>query len=241
MPPALWSWARRTASSSTPRTAACTASTVRPASRSGRRPTWANPWAAGAGRGPRGQRLDQRREGGILKVDARGRVQEPRLLPLAAAVRFRRRPRGRRPLHPRRGRCLFAVATEGRQGANLWSHVGDRGFAGWRAGAAPAVTGDGLLVVAGHDESLLGFSADDDPLWKTQMPGQTLGAHDDRPPRANLCGSGSVFPRPKVAGALVCLDGNSHKIRWERTAAGAVESTPAIGDDDVIYFGDNAG
>ncbi len=30
-------------------------------------------------------------------------------------------------------------------------------------------------------------------------------------------------------------------IRWEYRAAGAVESTPVIGDDDVIYFGDNAG
>lgn len=51
-----------------------------------------------------------------------------------------------------------------------------------------------------------------------------------------------LFPRGrKSRGSLVCVDGNSHKIRWERTAAGAVESTPAIGDDDAIYFGDNAG
>ena len=52
----------------------------------------------------------------------------------------------------------------------------------------------------------------------------------------------SQFPRGyEPRGLLVCLDGNSHKIRWEYRAAGAVESTPVIGDDDVIYFGDNAG
>jgi outer membrane protein assembly factor BamB len=37
------------------------------------------------------------------------------------------------------------------------------------------------------------------------------------------------------------VDGNSHKIRWEYSAAGPVESTPVIGDDNLLYFGDNAG
>ena len=40
---------------------------------------------------------------------------------------------------------------------------------------------------------------------------------------------------------LVSVDGNSHKIRWEYAAAAAVESTPVIGDDGLLYFGDNAG
>ena len=34
-------------------------------------------------------------------------------------------------------------------------------------------------------------------------------------------------------GVLVCVDGNSHKVRWEYRAAGPVESTPVIGDDDT--------
>jgi len=42
-------------------------------------------------------------------------------------------------------------------------------------------------------------------------------------------------------GMLVCMDGNSHKIRWQYRAAGAVESTPVIGDDGLVYFGDNEG
>ena len=40
---------------------------------------------------------------------------------------------------------------------------------------------------------------------------------------------------------LVCVDANSHQIRWKHEAAGPVESTPVIGDDDTIYFGDDAG
>ena len=42
-------------------------------------------------------------------------------------------------------------------------------------------------------------------------------------------------------GMLVSVDGNSHQVRWQYAAAGPVESTPVVGDDDVIYFGDNAG
>ena len=42
-------------------------------------------------------------------------------------------------------------------------------------------------------------------------------------------------------GVLACLDGNSHKVRWEYRTDAPVESTPVIGDDDLIYFGDNAG
>jgi outer membrane protein assembly factor BamB len=41
-------------------------------------------------------------------------------------------------------------------------------------------------------------------------------------------------------GAIVSVDANSHKIRWEYPAA-AIESTPVIGDDDILYFGDNTG
>ena len=42
-------------------------------------------------------------------------------------------------------------------------------------------------------------------------------------------------------GLLVSVDGNSHKIRWQYQAAGPVECTPVVGDDDTIYFGDDSG
>ena len=73
------------------------------------------------------------------------------------------------------------------------------------------------------------------------MPGQMLGSPVlDR--YGHIYVGVSQLPRGyESRGLLVCLDGNSHKIRWEYRAAGAVESTPVIGDDDVIYFGDNAG
>ena len=45
----------------------------------------------------------------------------------------------------------------------------------------------------------------------------------------------------RPSGRLVSIDGNSHKIRWEYAAEGPVESTPVIGDDGLVYFGDNGG
>ena len=42
-------------------------------------------------------------------------------------------------------------------------------------------------------------------------------------------------------GRLVCLRGNSHKIAWQYPTTAAIESTPAVDDDGVVYVGDNAG
>ena len=39
----------------------------------------------------------------------------------------------------------------------------------------------------------------------------------------------------------MCVTGDPPRIRWEYRAQGAVESTPVIGSDGIIYFGDNAG
>ncbi len=181
-------------------------------------------------------------EGGLIKVDSQGRVQKPGPFfrtrqkfdsagIIAAGVLYIGADSG----------YVFAIQAEGERGVNLWNHAGDQGFAGWCIHSAPALTADGILVVAGHDDLLFGFSAGGTPAWKTTMPGQMLGSPVlDR--YGHIYAGVSQFPRGRQPrGLLVCLDGNSHKIRWEYRAAGAVESTPVIGDDDVIYFGDNTG
>jgi outer membrane protein assembly factor BamB len=98
-----------------------------------------------------------------------------------------------------------------------------------------------VLILAGQDENLYGFHPEGNLAFRTEMPGQMLGSPViDR--NGHVYVGISVSQRgQQPRGALVCVDGNSHKIRWEYKAADAVESTPVIGDDDVIYFGDNAG
>ena len=47
--------------------------------------------------------------------------------------------------------------------------------------------------------------------------------------------------RQGSSGWLVCVDGESHKIRWQYQVNELIESTPVVGNDGMIYFGDNAG
>ena len=181
-------------------------------------------------------------DGGILKVDADGHLQKP-------GPFFRSRQKfdsaaimvGGVLYAAAESGYVYAIQADGERGVNLWNPAGDQGFAGWCIHSAPAMTDEGILVVPGHDDLLFGFAADGVPIFKTQMPGQVLGSPVlDR--YGHIYVGVSQFPRGyEPRGLLVCLDGNSHKIRWEYRAAGAVESTPVIGDDDVIYFGDNAG
>jgi outer membrane protein assembly factor BamB len=180
-------------------------------------------------------------DGGLIKVDAQGQVQKGKFFRtrqkfdsaaiLVAGVIYAAAESG----------YVFAIQADGEQAASLWSHVGELGFTGWCVHSAPAMTDDGILVVAGYEDVLSGFSAGGTPLWRTPMPGQMLGSPVlDR--YGHIYAGVSQFPRGlEPRGLLVCLDGNSHKTRWEYWAAGAVESTPVIGDDDVIYFGDNTG
>lgn len=137
---------------------------------------------------------------------------------------------------------LLAVPLAADQGANRWNQAIDQGYTGGCLNSSPAVADDGrLLVVAARDGTLFGFTPAGATAWTTRLPGQLL-ASPVIDCHGNIYVGVSQFPRgQKGRGGLVCVDGNSHQIRWHYEAAGAVESTPAIGDDDLVYFGDNAG
>ena len=181
-------------------------------------------------------------EGGLIKVDADGRIVKP-----GPYFRSRQKFDAAGIIH--RGVLyigsedgyVFAVELGDQQGKNLWNHADERGYTGWYIHSAPAMTGDGILVVVGRDEHVYGFAAEGKQAWKTAMPGQLLGSPViDRHGHIYVGVSQSMRGR-QPRGVLICLDGNSHKVRWEYQAAGPVESTPVIGDDDLVYFGDNAG
>ena len=115
------------------------------------------------------------------------------------------------------------------------------GLTGWYIHCWPAVSEAGVLVVAGRDENLYGFADDGRQLWRTTVPGQLLGSPVIDPRGQIYVGVSQSKRNQKPRGVLLCMDGNSHKVRWEYEAAGPIESTPVIGDDEMIYFGDNTG
>jgi outer membrane protein assembly factor BamB len=137
---------------------------------------------------------------------------------------------------------LFAIELGEQRGFNRWNHAIDQGYTGGYLNSSPAVSEDGgTIIVASRDEVLFGFAPTGGTAWTTRLPGQMLGSPVvDR--HGHLYVGVSQFPRGQEGrGLLVSIDGNSHQIRWQYSAAGPVESTPAIGDDDILYFGDNSG
>lgn len=136
---------------------------------------------------------------------------------------------------------LYAIELGDETGRNLWDPLDNCGKTDWFINSAPAITPDGMIVVAGRDENLYGFHRDGKLAWKIHIPGQMLSS-------PLVGGNGDIYignsllrVNQKDRGKMVCVDGSSHRVRWEYDAKGAVESIPVIGDDDVLYFGDNAG
>jgi outer membrane protein assembly factor BamB len=136
---------------------------------------------------------------------------------------------------------LYAIPISEDEGRNGWNQLEDRGRTQWFINSAPALAGDSTIIVAGRDENLYAFHPDGRQAWKLHIPGQMLaspvvGANGDI-----FVGVSFVRAGHRDKGKLVCIDGDSHRVRWEFEARGPVESTPVVGDDQVVYFGDNAG
>jgi len=136
---------------------------------------------------------------------------------------------------------LFAIRLDPEEGTNIWNHAIEQGYTGGYLNSSPAVTEDGVLVVAARDEMLYGFAPSGAAIWATKMPGMMLASPVIDPQGHVYVGVSQAQRGRQPRGLLVCVDGNSHKIRWEYKADGPVESTPVIGDDETIYFGDNSG
>jgi outer membrane protein assembly factor BamB len=136
---------------------------------------------------------------------------------------------------------IFAIRLDFDRGVNVWEHAAEQGFTGGFLNSSPAVSEEGVLVVAARDEMLYGFSPSGAALWATRMPGMMLASPVIDPYGHVYVGVSQAQRGQEPRGLLASVDGNSHKIRWQYPAAGPVESTPVIGDDETIYFGDNSG
>jgi len=136
---------------------------------------------------------------------------------------------------------VYAIEISGRNGKNRWDHVAERGKTDWFINSALAMAGGRELIVASRDGFLYGFSLNGKQLWKVQMPGQMLAS-------PVVDGKGNIYVGISQAtrgqdakGMLACVSGKSHKMAWQYQADAPVESTPVIGDDGAVYFGDNSG
>lgn len=134
--------------------------------------------------------------------------------------------------------CVMAIDLSNEQGANRWEND-DRVRTGWCINSAFALFRS-TLIVSSRDDILYGFSTDGDRLWEIAMPGQMIGSPVVDCDGNIFIGLG-VHRRGGNVGMLVCVDGRTHRIRWKTPTPAPVESTPVIGEDRTIYFGDNDG
>lgn len=179
-----------------------------------------------------------RADGGLLRVDAHGRVESRPFL------------RGRRRFDCTgviRDRVLYlgcedhfvhAISLAGERGVELWEG-GDRGRTGCPINAPLALCGDLLLAVS-QDDQLYAFELDGTRRWQVAIPGPALGSPVVAPGSIVLVGL-AVGADATHAGALLAIDADTQRTLWCRGVPGAVESSPVVGADDRCYVGDNHG
>ena len=136
---------------------------------------------------------------------------------------------------------VHAIALDSAQGRNLWDSAAGKGWTGWFINSALALRRDGLVIVASRANYVYAFQRDGTEAWRFRLPWQILGSPvlDESD---NLYLGVSDSQRGKTSrGLLLCVDGKTRKQRWTFSAGGSIESTPVLGSDGFVYFGDNAG
>ena len=179
--------------------------------------------------------------GGLLRVDAAGSTgRQPY---------FRSRHRFDSTGLIRDGVCylggedgfVHAIKTLGTRAQHAWPRSDAAGKTEWFINSALAWGTNNTLIVAGRDEFLYGFDSAGQQLWKLHVRGQMLGAPVVDAGGDIYVGVSLLERGHAPRGKLECVAADGRHVRWEYAADGPVESTPVLGSDGVVYFGDNAG
>jgi len=179
--------------------------------------------------------------GGLLRVDPRG-VRSPTPF-FRTRQKFDCTPliRGDKLYVGAEDGFVYAIDLAASRGRNQWDPLSGGGKTEWFINSSPALSPQGALIVAGRDEFLYAFDFDGKVMWKLHLRGQMLGSPVVSGEGDVLVGLSFIRRGQTGQGKLVCVESRGQRVRWEYAADGAVESTPVIGDDGLIYFGDNSG
>jgi outer membrane protein assembly factor BamB len=137
--------------------------------------------------------------------------------------------------------CVYAIPLGESRAQNVWNHLNEEGRTGWFINSALALASGPTLVVASRDDRLYGFQLDGRKRWTVDVNGQMLGSPIVDTDDSVYVGLSVSQGREKPRGALIRIDGVSQKIRWRYETESPVESTPVLGNDGTVYFGDNDG
>lgn len=134
-----------------------------------------------------------------------------------------------------------AISLNGKRGESIWDAARDAGRTAGAIHCPLVISGNDELIVISQDGLLHAFHWDGSSKWSVPIPGQVLGSPVVDPAGTIIVGV-SLTPRHQPAtGLILAIDGATRKTRWKFEVDSPIESTPVIGDDGVIYFGDNGG
>lgn len=136
---------------------------------------------------------------------------------------------------------VYAISLVKEHGENAWAVSPELGRTGCSINNALALKAGPELLAASHDDFLHAFSLDGRSLWATALGGQLLGAPVVDNDGTVFAGVSQNRRNQPTRGALIAVDKTSHQIKWQFVVDCGIESTPVIGDDGILYFGDNNG
>jgi outer membrane protein assembly factor BamB len=136
---------------------------------------------------------------------------------------------------------LFAIPLDASSGRNAWVDSIALGRTGCPIHCPLAMTSQQEVLVASQDNSLYAFGLDGTLQWSLPLDGHVLGSPvvdaDNR-----IYVAVNKNPLHHAAhGSLLAISGHSRSPVWRVETDVPIESTPVIGDDGTIYFGDNYG
>lgn len=137
--------------------------------------------------------------------------------------------------------CVYAIPLGETRGRNTWNQLGEQGRTGWYINAALAIGPGPSIIVSSRDDRLYGFDLQGNRIWSLDMEGQMLGSPTVAADGSIYVGLSIAAGRESPRGAMVRVDGVSHRVRWRHETSAPVESTPVLGAGEMVYFGDNAG
>ncbi|MBU6388176.1 MAG: PQQ-binding-like beta-propeller repeat protein [Planctomycetes bacterium] len=137
--------------------------------------------------------------------------------------------------------CVVALDLTSERGVNRWGSADNLGRANWFINSAIAIGQGPVIIATSCRNEVIAFRQDGNPIWNTQLEGLIIGS-------PVVGGEGEIYlgicvedGRSSNHGEFLRIDGASGKIRWKFRTSSPLESTAVIGDDGLIYFGDNGG
>lgn len=174
--------------------------------------------------------------GGLLKVDPAGRMERRAFLRSPVQFNSTGVILNNTLYVGGEDQFVHAIDLSGARGRELWDETQNHGRTGWYINAALALLSDQSLVVASRDDHIYNFDLNGTERWKVKLPGQALGSPVVDAENRIYVGLNQVN-----RGSLVAIDSRIQRVAWSYATESPVESTPVIGADGMIYFGDNQG